>query len=163
MNHDEWMEEVFKTLNANTQQQSVLTEITKQYLAKRTPLLNAMPVLRFDQYRQEYNGTMEDEGIDLSEVPMCVRCGLEMANKAEHEMWHQQQQAELNRLQSQIDSLTQSLANILATLQPAPSVFPRNNWVEPKNFISEKEIRKYSQNPGKHPPPFKSGDKWGPR
>ena len=155
MTHDEW--EVFKTIHAH--QQSVLTEIYKQYLAKRTPLLNAMPVLRFDQYRQEYNGTMEDEGIDLSEVPMCVRCGLEMANKAEHEMWHQQQQAELNRLQSQIDSLTQSLANILATLQPAPSVFR----VEPKTYISDEEVRKYSQNPGKHPPPFKSGDKWGPR
>ena len=159
MTHDEWMQEVFKTIHDNTQQ-SVLTEVTKQYLAKRTPLLNAMPILRGDQFKQEYNGTMEDEGIDLREVPMCPRCGLEVANKYEHELWHQQQQAELNRLQSQIDSLTQSLANILANQSPQPSVFPRNKWVEPKTYISDEEVRKYSSNPFKYTPKPKSGEKW---
>lgn len=152
MAHDEWMEEVFKPVHANSQ----LTEISKKYLANTPLLRNAMPKVMLN--KKGY--LVEDEGIDLSEVPMCVRCGLEVANKAEHEAWHQQQEAKFRDLEKKVYDLELALKNLLASPVQAPNP---SKWVSPHNYITEDEIRKYSQNPGKHPPPFKSGDKWGPR
>ena len=57
---------------------------------------------------------MDNEGIDLSEVPVCVRCGLEMANRAEHETWHLIQAKNMHDLQAKVDSLEQMIKNILS-------------------------------------------------
>ena len=38
--------------------------------------------------------------------------------------------------------------------------FPHPPTYISPTYISEEEIRKYSQNPGKHPPKFQSGEKW---
>lgn len=96
----------------------------------------------------------DEEGIDLSQVPVCVTCGLETADRVAHRLWHTQQNDIILALQQKVAEL-ERLIHIQVNNQPHKPL-----WDPHPMYISEEEIRKYSQNPGKHPPPYKSGDPW---
>ena len=141
---------------------SILNKITNAYLGKQTsmgtPLLDAMPKLTWGQFKEEIKGTV-DEGLDLSEVPVCPRCALEVSNKVEHEEWHMHMNREIVNLQEKVQQLEQMIKNLLSNT--TATTIPRGpGWVEPKTYISDEEIRKYSQNPYKHPPKPKYADPW---
>lgn len=134
----------------------------KALLRKRT-LLDAIP-----RFKQELNGELmdEDEGLDLSQVPMCPICGLETANKYEHNLWHQKKEREYMDLLEKFATLQRQINNLIATVQAAnqPERYGRDihgrPWTDQQRWISEEEIAKYSRNPYKKPPTFKSGEKW---
>lgn len=108
----------------------------------------------------------ENEGLDLSQVPMCPICGLETANKYEHNLWHQKKEREYMDLLEKFETLQRQINNLIATVQAAnqPERYGRDihgrPWTDQQRWISEEEIAKYSRNPYKKPPTFKSGEKW---
>ena len=107
----------------------------------RMPLLDAIPAFPF--FPQQMEGTMDD-GIDLSEVPVCPRCGLEMADQQEHELWHHLESQKIRDLENkvyQLEVAVKSLMNQLISSAPVKD--------------TQEEINKYSQknnNLYNHPP-----------
>jgi hypothetical protein len=72
----------------------------------------------------------EETGIDLSEVPMCVQCGLEVANRTEHNIWHAQQQSAFQVLETRVLTLEQTIRDLIATVSTATGRI-HQTWVNP--------------------------------